>query len=250
VCAPVKTAQSESDDSQDSKVSSDGYVVRTSGHLVLVVFEWAIGSPLNFMEYRWMLDEDVIRVLGQWFARFHEISRQFSVSFPAISARIQQWSDIHEGVLRGAPVDPLDDAVAGDSSHYGVLHGDLNCSNYFFDDSSSTISVFDWDQTQRGWYLWDVAQAIFTVTMLSEAGLPISGTPVPEADPDKFMNSIVSAYESVSGLGTVDRERLMRMVTLRKVFYERFCRQAKAEGNVPPDMAAFIDYIVNWFEKK
>jgi hypothetical protein len=39
--------------------------------------------------------------------------------------------------------------------------------------------VFDTDQTQRGFYEWDVAQAIFGVVMLKEAGMPISGAPVP-----------------------------------------------------------------------
>lgn len=40
------------------------------------------------------------------------------------------------------------------------------------------------------------------------------------------------------------------MVGLKKVFYETFCRQAVAEGNVPKDMAAFIEYIVRWFDRK
>jgi hypothetical protein len=39
--------------------------------------------------------------------------------------------------------------------------------------------VYDWDQVQQGFYLWDLSQAIFTIVMLEEAGLPVAGTPVP-----------------------------------------------------------------------
>lgn len=63
--------------------------------------------------------------------------------------------------------------------YYGIIHGDLNTSNFYFNREKGYISVFDTDQTQRGFYEWDLAQAIFGIVMLKEAGMPISGTPVP-----------------------------------------------------------------------
>lgn len=37
--------------------------------------------------------------------------------------------------------------------------------------------MFDWDQLQRGWWLWDLAQPLVGLLMLCEAGLPVLGTP-------------------------------------------------------------------------
>jgi hypothetical protein len=37
---------------------------------------------------------------------------------------------------------------------------------------------------------------------------------------------------------------------LRNDFYERVCRRAKAEGDLPPDMAGFINLVVDSFDKK
>jgi hypothetical protein len=33
-------------------------------------------------------------------------------------------------------------------------------------------------------------------------------------------------------------------------FYEQFCRRAKAEGGIPPDMDYFINYIVGYLDKR
>ena len=248
VCSPI-VVENFSSFAAMSEVSTDGLVVRAN-NLIIVVFSWAIGNPLGFLEYRWMLDLSVVRSVGIWLASFHQYSRDFTVAYPEVSTRIQGWNQVHDGVLSTALLDPRDEAVVTDPQHFGVIHGDLNCSNYFYDDVSSSLSVFDWDQTQRGWFLWDVAQAVFTVVMLSEAGLPISCTPVPEANPQAFIEMIVSGYESVAGAGSVDRSRLDRMVQLRMQFYELFCRRATAEGDIPADMAAFIAYIVDWFDRK
>jgi Ser/Thr protein kinase RdoA (MazF antagonist) len=89
-----------------------------------------------------------------------------------------------------------------------VLHGDLNCSNFFYERKENVLYVFDTDQVQRGFYLWDLSQAVFTSYMLEHAGMPISGTPVPEANSKEFQSWIVEGYESVAGKGWVDLKRL------------------------------------------
>ena len=161
--------------------------------------------------------------------------------------------------MAGAAIHADDTAAAADPCLFGILHGDLNVSNFFFvegtgegegEGQGATLSVFDWDQCQAGWFLWDLAQAVFTVVMLREAGLPVAGTPVPEADPAQFQAWLVQGYEGGrgGGAGRVDTASLARMVDLRKCFYERFCRRAEEEGSVPPDMAPFIAYIVRWFD--
>jgi hypothetical protein len=53
----------------------------------------------------------------------------------------------------------------------------------------------------------------------------------------------------VVGKGWVNQDRLERMVMLKRLFYVKFCTQAVKEGNIPPDMKPFIEYIANTLGK-
>ena len=101
--------------------------------------------------------------------------------------------------MKNAPVTEEDLALMTDPQHYGVIHGDLNTSNFFFIEEEKLLSVFDWDQVQQGWYLWDLAQSMFGIHMLDGAGSIIDGSKVAEADPARFVNWMVEGYESVAG---------------------------------------------------
>eukprot|EP01032_Pedospumella_encystans_P029224 gene29224-33006_t len=240
ICAPIRSVQ------------GDLFVVEKG--LILVVSNWAIGAPLDFMAYRWMTDQSIVYNWGQWLAQFHHLSRRFSAAHPDVARSVQRWDEMHHGILKGSVIHPDDEAVVQDPQHYGVLHGDLNVSNFFIVEGVGgltlpTLSVFDWDQTQQGWYLWDVAQSMLTVNMLHEGGSVVDGSPVPSADPVQFETWMVDGYESVAGVGSVDRVRLTRMLKLRKSFYECFCRKAQEQGDIPKDMEHFINYVVAWFDK-
>jgi len=65
-----------------------------------------------------------------------------------------------------------------------------------------------------GWYMYDLAQAIFGVVMLHSAGSP-DGSRVDFADEKLFVDRLVGGYESVTN-EKVDRENLSRMVGLKK----------------------------------
>ena len=92
--------------------------------------------------------------------------------------RIQKWDEVHCGTLKGTKIHPEDLAVMNDPEHYGVLHGDLNTSNIFYVDDGDYLSAYDTDQVQVGFYLFDIAQACFTIVMVEDGGMPISGTPI------------------------------------------------------------------------
>lgn len=236
VCGPVPT--------------KDGEWVVAEGELIIVVYEWAKGRPVNFMEYNWMKDRQFAFSWGSWLGKFHEASRKFMRHHQDIANGMQTYAQVHNCILETAPINILDKDVIGQEEHYGILHGDLNTSNFFFVDEEQKLSVFDWDQCQQGWYLMDIAQAEFGVHMLAGAGSLIDGSKVEEANPRQFEDWLVEGYESIQGSGSVDRERLSRMVALRMYFYETFCRTAKAQGEIPKDMEWFIDYIIRWFDTK
>lgn len=67
--------------------------------------------------------------------------------------------------------------ISKDNENFGVIHGDLNVSNYYVREDGE-LSVFDWDQTQRAWYLYDLAQCIWGVTMAVYCGMPMSGAKI------------------------------------------------------------------------
>ena len=66
-----------------------------------------------------------------------------------------------------------------------------------------------------------------------------------ELNLEQFIDWICGAYG-----GDVDHEELKQFMRLRNDFYERVCRRAKAEGDLPPDMAGFINLVVDSFDKK
>jgi Ser/Thr protein kinase RdoA (MazF antagonist) len=80
--------------------------------------------------------------------------------------------------LAGTKLHPDDIALVDDLDHYGVLHGDLNTSNIHYVDEKDHLSVFDTDQVQVGFYLFDIAQACFTIVMVEDGGFPGVEAPV------------------------------------------------------------------------
>ena len=71
------------------------------------------------------------------------------------------------------------------------MHGDLNTSNIHYVDEKDHLSVYDTDQVQMGYYLFDVAQACFTIVMLEDGGMPVSGTPVEVLNRQEFLDLMV-----------------------------------------------------------
>jgi Ser/Thr protein kinase RdoA (MazF antagonist) len=229
--------------------SSSPFALHARG-LTLCVSAWAPGAPVDFLSYRWATDAALIRAHGAAFAAVHAGSRAFAAAHPAVAARMRRWTEVHEGIMAPAEagLHPEDAAAAGDPAAFGILHGDLNVSNFHVVEGEGgvpTLAVFDWDQVQAGWFEYDLAQAVLTALMLAEAGSLPAGDPVPEARPAFLADELVAGYETVAGAGAVDRARLGRMLALRKDFYGRFCRAAVAEGS-PPDMAWFIAYCDAW----
>ena len=70
------------------------------GDLVIVVTEWARGVPIPYFELNWFKDKDLIRAWGRFFGQLHNLSRKFSDDHPEVAHRIQQWDDIHCGILK------------------------------------------------------------------------------------------------------------------------------------------------------
>jgi len=217
---------------------------------IIAVYEYAKGSPVVWDQFIWLKDKNLIFAWGKWLGEFHAASRLFSVKNPEIAAKAIPWTKLHKGVMEGVEVHPDDEKVKNDPRHYGLLHGDVNVSNFFYDTNTQKLSVFDWDQIQSGWFLYDVSLPIFGVCMLHGAGSP-DGTRVDFADEKVFTDQLVAGYESALEGEKVDRIALQRMVDLRRLFYYRFCARAvvELEGDTTRvGMHYFCKFITNWLE--
>jgi hypothetical protein len=259
VCAPVWPA-AEAAGGDATSHAAEGVVV--AGGAVLCVYEWAGGAPVDFLAYRWMTDRRVALAWGAWLAAAHAAGRAYSAAHPQASARVRRWDALHGGLMAGVRLHP-DDAAAQAAAEasparvgpgFILTHGDVNVSNFHLlkagsaDGSSGAVDlcVFDWDQAQRAWPEYDLAQAALAARMLQEAGSLPAGDPVPAADHARLLAWLVEGYEGVAGAGAVDAPRLHRMCDLRKAFYAAFAARAAAEGGVPPEMAFFLDYVGRW----
>jgi len=130
--------------------SLEGENLGKQNHVIFVVFEYAKGSPVVWQEYKWLTDPEIIHSWGKWFAEFHIASRAFSSEHPELVSKVRHWTALHSGVMKGAPVHPSDKILQSNPKNFGVIHGDLNCSNFFYDSTTKnsvylTGTKFKWD---------------------------------------------------------------------------------------------------------
>lgn len=258
VCGPIATDASKSNEAEEYLISESGVHV--------VVFEHARGELIDFISWKWLSDEPFARDWGRWTGDFHAVSRKYAKQFPERVKRARGWDQLHDSILSGSSIDPRDAALVTDPKHYGLLHGDINISNLFYLRGERTLCVFDWDQVQTGWYLYDLVMCFYFPWMLARAGHFLDGSKAPSLETaERFKEWIVAGYEAGLDAGEpseaphrVDRDALDRMVLLRKEFYERFCRRAlkeldedEANGAEPkPGMRVFMEWVVNWLDRE
>ncbi len=50
--------------------------------------------------------------------------------------------------------------------NYGIVHMDFHAANFFVDPETATVTVFDFDDCCRGWYVMDIAMALFDILVV------------------------------------------------------------------------------------
>jgi hypothetical protein len=197
-----------------------------------------------------MTNREIVIGLGRWFARLHKLTRRFVQEQPALAARARHWTTLHSGVLAGVEVDERDSKTVSDPAYFGVIHGDVNPSNYYWDSAVGMPCMFDWDQLQRSWFLYDLAASIWTTVTLERAGSPIDRSAVPQANSELYTTWLLEGYESDGEGVVVDRAALQRMLMIRRELYRRFCRLAILELPAEHPMADFCKFMTDFFDKE
>ena len=233
------------------------------GELSVSVFRKAKGEFVDFVEYKWMFEEERVLALGRFAAKLHLALDEFHDTHLDIMADARNWSDLHDGVLKDYALHTEDvesaknaasqKYVAKPSSEYvtprafGLIHSDLNCSNYYWQPELKEPSVFDWDQLCTSWREYDLASCIWPVVTLESAGSPVDMSKVPDANSAAFTEILVSGYEAAIGHGyKVNREILARMLAKRRELYRVFCSRALSELEPGTFMWKFCNFMNNW----
>lgn len=220
------------------------------GELSVSVFHFAKGDFVAFTELHWMLKEDMAVGLGRWLGKLHILLDEYEDTHPELASKARKWDELHDGILKEFAVDERDLKTEKEPSTakprpYGLIHGDINTSNYFWISEVNEPCMFDWDQFQRAWRLYDLTGSIWGVVTLQGAGSPLTMQPVPEADEEKYTNWIVRGYEEQTST-KVDRDALTRLLQIRRHLYATFCTRALDELEPGTFMHTFCKFMSDW----
>ncbi|EFA74929.1 hypothetical protein PPL_11963 [Heterostelium album PN500] len=211
-----------------SNITNESLVVMDDPCVIICLYRFAKGEPVVYTEWRWLENKEIVVALGQWFGKLHQLTRRFQVENPDLASTARHWTTLHDSILASYQVDPLDLAVENDSQHFGIIHGDVNPSNYFWQPDVKMVSMFDWDQLQSGYLLYDLSAPIWGVVTLEQHGSTMGAAPE-NASAKQYTQWLLEGYEPIEG--PVDRKRLERMVTIRRELYVRFSKYRHLEFN-------------------
>ncbi|CAF1416353.1 unnamed protein product [Adineta ricciae] len=225
-------------------------IVRSDGSLILCLFRFATGEPIVYTDWTWITNREIVIGLGRWFARLHQLTRRFVQEQPVLAARARYWTTIHDGILASVEVDEHDKKLISDPAYFGIIHGDVIASNYYWDSTMKLPCVYDWDELQQSWFLYDLSAPIWGVIILEKAGSPIDQSVVPQANSELYTTWLIDGYQSDGDKSIVDRAALQRMITIRRELYKRFCRQALAELSIEHPVAQFCKFMADFFDNE
>jgi Ser/Thr protein kinase RdoA (MazF antagonist) len=228
--------------------SSTKELILVENQNIIVVFKHARGEPVDFVAFKWMLEKERVVGVGRWMGKLHNLTRQYVQERPELVSHARHWTQLHDGVLKDVSVHPDDRGRESDPLAFSLIHGDVNPSNYFWIPERGLPDMFDWDQLQRSWLMYDLSQPIFGVEMLAGAGNPFTGGECPEANPNQFREWIVEGYEAEGH--KVDKQHLDRMILIRIELYRLFCSKGLAEVAPDSGLAKFFEFIMKWLNAK
>ena len=137
---------------------------------VITLFEKAVGHPPNFKQ----ASTDLFFNMGNYMGKLHALSKDFHPSQPQFT-RLDITKDMATMTLTGNKYLPEGDEgilqaykettqsilqlpITVDS--YGLCHIDFHGGNFFITESGK-ITLFDFDDCQYAWFIYDIAMALF-----------------------------------------------------------------------------------------
>ncbi len=115
---------------------------------------------------------------GRAAGKMHAIAQQYAPDDPA-HQRLP-WDQAGNCFNEPLPADWADSVIAQRyaqareflptlpvaAEHYGMIHADFHAANFCVEPETARITVFDFDDCARGWYIMDVAMALFDMLVV------------------------------------------------------------------------------------
>jgi len=130
------------------------------------VFRRVKGNQLSEMS----LDDNVLSIFGSALGRLHKLSSKYA------TPKIKRWSHVDvlnwiEKTLRNIPSEESSlqeltflresfSKLPMDQGNYGLVHYDFELDNVFYDHTTKSCSVIDFDDSMYHWYLMDIEQTL------------------------------------------------------------------------------------------
>lgn len=159
------------------------------------------------------LDRPLFHLWGETMGRLHELSTRFE---PRSGRRRPEW---HDDAVAGCstvglpgddPLLPLREELVTwmrgyrpEAAHYGMVHGDFERTNFLLQDAA--IGLFDFDDSCRHWFVWDVACALWVFR---------NATATERA---RFLGWLLEGYSAVRAPDAERLGRFSELIRLRTV---------------------------------
>ena len=161
--APVADVLPSTNQRFVEQVEQDGYLA------FLCMFEYAEGMLLSDNEYHYREGvplEEYFFNTGKVLGMIHRLSKQYVPQYPRVDYR-EKYNRVYIGELIPDRYEALKAAIFHrldlfgnlpvDPNVFGMVHFDFSDGNYHIDMSTGRITVFDFDNCMKCWYMFDLA---------------------------------------------------------------------------------------------
>lgn len=190
-------------------------------------------APGGFLRDETELNETMIRSWGAYLGRLHRLTQEYEP--PAAGSPRQEWDkdDTLITALRGldpkdrVPYERMSELMAWmrqlpkEKNVYGLVHCDLHQGNFFVD--KGVITAFDFDDSCRHWFVYDITPAIFSMLNSSEDnGLSLTSEGV--------LKPFLEGYGAENSLSTAWLKRFDGFMAYRAGLVYHWIKACSAEG--------------------
>jgi len=114
--------------------------------------------------YTWVLDEGCVKTIGTFWHDYRTRSIEYKTAYPANYEAFPIWDTFQDGWETAFT--PITIPVTDTS--FGVIHGDSHTGNFMMNYNGGDdfdMTVIDWDNAQRAWYIIDVGTEVWGANM-------------------------------------------------------------------------------------
>jgi len=193
-------------------------------------------------------DANVLRKLGRQIGKLHRFSKKFEKIYPI--RYINDWHDNEEySFLKYIPKEEYairDIAkevlstikkMPKDNSNYGLLHGDLWLENILVDNDSN-ISMVDFQDCEKHFYLYDLAVPIYSALEYSFVG----GSNIVEYG-RAITKAIIEGYKEEKELSSEMVDTLPLFIKLKEIFEYSLMHMYWEKGSLKEEQIRIMNHF-------